>query len=92
MDNIKNKILVIVTNEDKYKINGNNTGLWLGELTHFYNVISKAGIEMDIVSAKGGLIPLHPLSTSTAILDDLTKAYYENKKFMALLKDTTKAS
>lgn len=88
---MKNKILVIVTNEDKYKTNGDNTGLWLGELTHFYDVISKAEISMDIVSAKGGLIPLDPLSTSAAILDDLTKAYYENEEFMTLLKDTKKA-
>jgi putative intracellular protease/amidase len=92
MNSMKNRILVIVTNEDKYKTNGDNTGLWLGELTHFYEVISKAGISIDIVSAKGGSIPLDPLSTSAALLDDVTKSYYENEEFMGLLKETKKSS
>ena len=89
---MKNKILVIVTNEDKYKTNGDNTGLWLGELTHFYDVMIKADIEMDIASAKGGNIPLDPLSISVTILDDVTKSYYEDEKFMNLIKNTKKAS
>ena len=89
---MKNKILIIVTNEDKYKTTGDSTGLWLGELTHFYDVMFKSGISMDIVSAKGGSIPLDPGSVSKAMLDDITKAYYENKEFMNLLKDTKEIS
>ena len=42
---MKKKILVIVTNEDKYKTTGDNTGLWFGELTHFYDIMIKAGIK-----------------------------------------------
>lgn len=87
---MNNKILVVVTNEDKYKTNGDNTGLWLGELTHFYDVMSKASVEMDIVSVNGGEIPLDPLSVSANILDDLTKSYYENEEFMKLLNNTRK--
>ena len=89
---MKNKVLVIVTNEDKYKTNGDSTGLWLGELTHFYDIMIKADAEMDIASVKGGNIPLDPLSISVNILDDVTKSYYEDEKFMNLIKNTKKAS
>ena len=89
---MKNKILVIATNQNKYETTGDATGLWLGELTHFYDVMLKAGIDIDIASAKGGSIPLDPSSISSGLIDDLTKEYYENEKFMNLLNDTKNAS
>lgn len=87
---MKNKILVIVTNQDKYETNGAPAGLWLGELTHFYDVMDKAGIKMDIISVLGGDIPLDPASILPSMLDTNTKSYYENEKFMKLLKNTRK--
>jgi hypothetical protein len=34
-----NRILVIVTNVGEYENVGYRTGLWLGELTHFLDVV-----------------------------------------------------
>ena len=40
---------------------GFRTGLWLGELTHFWDVAEKAGFQMDIAIPSGGYVR----STST---------------------------
>jgi putative intracellular protease/amidase len=60
----KKKILIIVTNAGNYEKVGFRTGLWLGELTHFWDVIDQAGFSMDIASPSGGRIPLDPESLS----------------------------
>jgi putative intracellular protease/amidase len=44
------KILIIVTNVPEYQKVGYRTGLWLGELTHFWDVAEQAGYAMDIAS------------------------------------------
>jgi len=87
-----NKILIVVTNQAEYTKTGEPAGLWLSELTHFYDVFHKANIEMDIASILGGNTPLDPASISERMLDKQTKEYLENPQFMALLKDTIKIS
>ncbi|MDQ6774719.1 MAG: hypothetical protein M3071_00540, partial [Actinomycetota bacterium] len=52
------KILAVVTNHDAYENSDERTGLWLGELTHFWEVVSEAGFEIDVVSPNGGRVPL----------------------------------
>jgi len=73
------KILVVATSHDAYDNSDERTGLWLGELTHFWEVVSEAGFDIDIVSPKGGRVPLDPRSlglmggarrTNRAFLDD----------------------
>ena len=48
-----NRILIIVTNADSFQKLGWRTGLWLGELTHFWDVAKEAGFAMDIASPAG---------------------------------------
>ncbi|ACZ83448.1 type 1 glutamine amidotransferase domain-containing protein [Streptosporangium roseum] len=87
------KILVIVTNVGEYEKVGMRTGLWLGELTHFWDVAEQAGIPMDIASPLGGKIPLDPESLSHEVLAELgTEKRYRDRKFMDLLEDTKKIS
>ena len=38
-----NRILIIVTNVGEYEKVGFRTGLWLSELTHFWDVAEEAG-------------------------------------------------
>jgi putative intracellular protease/amidase len=47
------KFLIIVTNAGEYEKVGMRTGLWLGELTHFWDVAEQAGFSMDIASPAG---------------------------------------
>ncbi len=87
------KALIIVTNHSDFQNpKAAPTGLWLSELTHFYDEFEKEGIPMDIVSIKGGKIPVDSRSLTKFVLDKGTQKRYEDPKFMSLLEDTKKLS
>ena len=84
---------MIVTNVPEYEKVGYRTGLWLGELTHFWDVAEKAGYAMDLASPLGGTIPIDPESLSHEFLAGLgTDKRYEDKAYMNRLHDTKKLS
>ncbi|MFI7103398.1 type 1 glutamine amidotransferase domain-containing protein [Streptomyces sp. NPDC050161] len=84
-----NRILVIVTSVGEYEKAGYRTGLWLGELTHFYDVAEQAGFAMTIASIAGGHVPLDPESLAHDVLADLgTGKRYADRAFMDKLTDT----
>lgn len=81
--------LIIVTNHSKFDDpKAAPTGLWLSELTHFYDVFEEAGVHMDIVSPAGGKISVDGRSLSFPVFDRATKKRYNDPKFMALLENT----
>lgn len=83
------RVLIVTTSTPSYEKAGYRTGLWLGELTHFYDVLEKAGHHLTIVSVEGGRVPIDPESLSTVMLAmGGTKKRYEDPEFMALLDDT----
>ena len=85
--------LIIVTNHSSFdNPRAEPTGLWLSELTHFYDEFEKAGIHMDIVSPKGGKIPIDGRSLGRLVLDNATKKRYEDPEFMSLLENTKSLS
>jgi putative intracellular protease/amidase len=87
-----NRVLVIVTNVAEYEKVGYRTGLWLGELTHFWDVAEKAGYQLDVASPKGGYVPIDPESLAAAVLKEGdTVKRYEDRVFMNKLIDTKKA-
>jgi putative intracellular protease/amidase len=86
-----NRILIIVTNAGEYEKVGYRTGLWLGELTHFWDVAEKAGLQMDIASPSGGYVPIDPESLAPAVLKQGgTEERYKDRVFMDRLKSTMK--
>ena len=52
------KVLIVCTNHETFPNKSGKTGLWLSELTDFYDVMAKRRVLMDIVSPLGGKIPL----------------------------------
>ncbi|WP_327098516.1 type 1 glutamine amidotransferase domain-containing protein [Nocardia vinacea] len=83
------KILIIVTNTREYEQVGMRTGLWLGELTHFYDYAQDNGFELDIASPTGGYVPIDPESLARNVLAQLgTGKRYADREFMNLLADT----
>jgi putative intracellular protease/amidase len=89
----KNRILIVVTNVAEYQKVGYRTGLWLGELTHFYDYVTDNGYEVDIVSPAGGYVPIDPESLAHDVLGDLgTDKRYRDREFMDLLRDTKKVT
>ena len=88
-----NKALIVATNHSDFENpKADPTGLWLSELTHFYDEFEKAGYAIDIVSPKGGKIPIDMRSLGRMVLDKATKKRYEDKSFMALLDNTRSIS
>lgn len=51
------KIAVFLTNVERYGVHKKLTGLWLGELIHFYVPLKQAGYEVDFISELGGYEP-----------------------------------
>jgi len=87
------KALIVVTNHSDFEHpKAEPTGLWLSELTHFYDVFEEAGIAMDIISPKGGKIPIDMRSLGWMVLDKATKKRYEDSEFMSLLENTKSLS
>ena len=86
------KIGIIVTNQDSYPEHNRPTGLWLSELVHFWDVLEKDGYSFDIISPKGGKIPLEPKSLEGVAFDKATKARYNDEEFMAQLDNTISAA
>lgn len=83
------RLLVVTTSATSYEAAGYRTGLWLGELTHFFDVLDEAGHDQTIASVEGGLVPIDPESLAAPILAlGGTKERYEDPAFMALLEQT----
>ncbi|MBD0242635.1 type 1 glutamine amidotransferase domain-containing protein [Acinetobacter baumannii] len=82
------KILVVMTNHSAYPSRSDKTGLWLTELTHFYDVASAAGYEMDFVSPLGGQVPLDERSLKSIYLDKSARQHLADPAFMQKLKTT----
>lgn len=85
------KALIVATNHSDFGGSDTEpTGLWLSELTHFYDELEKAGLGLDIASPRGGKIPIDSRSLGFFVLDKATKKRYKDPEFMALL-DTTRS-
>lgn len=82
------RVLAVATSVGEYKKVGYRTGLWLSELTHFWDVLSEAGYEVDLASPMGGDVPLDPESLTPVTLAGSTKQRYRNRMFMDQLRDT----
>lgn len=82
------RILAIVTNVPEYEKVGYRTGLWLSELTHFWDVAEAAGYQTFLASPKGGYVPIDPESLAETVLDSGTRKYYEDRTFMNRLVET----
>lgn len=86
------KILIVVTSVAIYESGKLETGLWLSELTHIYDLAKKQGYDITIASPKGGNTPIDPESLKPMVLDKMTKNYWADSSFRELLKHTKSLS
>jgi putative intracellular protease/amidase len=85
---MKKRILIIVTNVSNYANKNLKTGLWLGELTHFLDIVHAQDFATDIVSIAGGEVPIDPESLAFFVTDSSIKGYANDAAFMQSLKNT----
>jgi putative intracellular protease/amidase len=84
------KALIVCTNHETYPAKTSKTGLWLSELTHFYDVLAKRRIMMDFVSPLGGPIPVDERSLD--LKDESNARYWEETAFREKLQNSFKPS
>ncbi|SDW59104.1 Putative intracellular protease/amidase [Arthrobacter sp. cf158] len=82
------RILHVVTNVSHYQDPSHQTGLWLSELVHAWEVFQERGFEQDIVSPQGGRAALEPRSLKFPSYDKAAKSWHNNPARMALLENT----
>ncbi len=90
---MKNHILIIAANSATSTTTGWPVGYWLSEVTHPYEVFTKAGYKVTIASPKGGKIEMDAMSnpndeSGRSAWDTISKEYLENKTFTSLLENT----
>lgn len=89
---MKNRLLVVVTNQDHYQGSEVPTGLWLSELTHFWDLMEQESVVMDIISPRGGRSPLEPKSLTGFSMDRSTRRRFKDSVFMNKLNQTRAAA
>lgn len=80
------KIMIVNTSTEYFGNTETPTGLWLSELVHFYDAFKDTNVDIDLFNITGGNTPIDPVSLSPFMLDNTTKAYYNNEHFMDMLK------
>ncbi|TLX23583.1 type 1 glutamine amidotransferase domain-containing protein [Chryseobacterium indologenes] len=86
------KILIIVTNVNKYASGHLKTGLWLSELTHIYHAAREKGYDITIASPDGGNVPVDPESLKPFVLDKISTTYWNDVSFRQLLNNSQRLS
>lgn len=74
------KVLFVLTSTSQFT-DGTETGLWLEEAGAPYNILTEEGINVDVISIKGGKVNLDPNSVSNESLNQYAK-------FVSHLNDT----
>jgi putative intracellular protease/amidase len=82
---LSKKALFILTSRSHYD-DGSQTGLWLEEASVPYEVLTEAGIDVDLVSIEGGSVPIDDNSTQN---DELNKyaSFVEKIKDVPSIQD-----
>ncbi|MCJ1778253.1 type 1 glutamine amidotransferase domain-containing protein [Mammaliicoccus sciuri] len=86
------KIMIVNTSADYYEGTRKPTGLWLGELVHFYDYFNTQDYQIDLFNINGGETPIDPVSLNPLMFDKVTKAYYNDHTFMEKLKNSPSIS
>ena len=84
------KILMVLTSHDPLGNTGRKTGFWLEELAAPYYTFTAAGVEIVLVSPKGGQPPLDPKSNEPSFQTDLTHRWDGDSVAKARLASTAR--
>ena len=83
------RFLALSISAHRYTDAGMQTGMWLGEYTHFYDSLSEAGHAVDLASVEGGTVPIDPVSLQPPVIQlGGTNKRYADPGFMAQLDNT----
>jgi putative intracellular protease/amidase len=84
------KVLMVLTSQDTLGDTGRKTGFWLEELAAPYYTFKDAGVEVVLVSPRGGQPPLDPKSNEPSFQTDLTRRFEADAAANAQLAATVR--
>lgn len=87
-NNMKKKILFVVTSHETKGDTREKTGYYLGEVSHPWEVLVAGGYEIDFVSPKGGNPPVDGFDLS----DPVNKKFWEDKYYHQKITHSLKPS
>jgi putative intracellular protease/amidase len=89
---MKGKILIVLTNNDRLGDTGKQTGWYLPEVAHPYEVFTKNGFLVDFVTPKGGPAPVDQGSVKDWSHDKVSLDFYNDESIGRKLQNTLKPS
>jgi len=82
------RILIVSTSFDKLGTSGELTGVWIEELVAPYYIFKEAGAHVDVVSIKGGHVPIDPNSLGDGAVTEHVKRYHEDLELKKTLEES----
>jgi len=73
------RALIIATSHDTLGDTGKKTGVFASEMTAPYYAFLDAGMEVDVVSIKGGAIPVEPMSVKWPLKSEYDDRFLKDK-------------
>jgi putative intracellular protease/amidase len=86
------KILMVLTSHDELGNTGQKTGFWVEEFAAPYYAFIDAGVEVTLVTPKGGQAPIDPTSTLEDFQTSATDRYDADNEAQAKIAATVKLS
>lgn len=74
------RILMVLTSNDKYGVNGGETGLWLEEFAAPFYAFEDAGISAEIATIRGGAPAIDPKSIEESRLTESSRRCLEDTR------------
>ena len=81
-------VLMVLTSNDKLGDTGKQTGWYLPEVAHPYDVFKKAGLKMSFASPKGGAAPVDEGSVGASKEDKSCMDFNDGEDTKALVANT----
>lgn len=82
------KVLFVLTSAEVLGGSGHKTGAYLSEITHPYEEFTRAGYQIDMVSTKGGKVPLDGVRMD----DPINATWMNDEEFLNKIEKTSKPS
>ena len=84
------KVLFVLTSHEDLGDTGHKTGFWVEEFAAPYYLLKDKGVDITLVSPKGGQPPIDPKSNEEDFKTPATVRFNEDKETQALLAKTAK--
>lgn len=78
------RVLFVLTSHAQKGNTGQSTGAYLAEISHPYDVLARAGVDVDFVSVRGGQVPLDGVDRK----DPINAKFLDDTALVARLHDS----